>query len=758
MQSPRLQNGNLVGLERQSEMNKIREKIWNTLFEPSVEAEAAIQDISKLNKINNITAKLLYNRGYTTAELSKKFLSSETENLYDPYSLADMDKAVERIREAVASKEKIVIYGDYDVDGVTAVSSLYLYLAEKGADISYYIPNRDGEGYGVSIPALKRLCEGGVKLIITVDTGITACEEAEFAAELGVDMVITDHHECRETLPAACAVVNPHRHDCSYPFKELAGVGVVFKLLCALECREAEDRGEDRLNGIRRIFKEYADLAAIGTIADVMPISDENRLIVMYGLNKIENTERIGLAALLEASAGYTGDVRPAATTAKAAAPKKKKITSSYIGFGIAPRINAAGRISSASKAVELFLTKSYERANEIAHELCDINKQRQVEENRIAEQAYKKIEKDFDFENNRVIVLDDDEWQQGIIGIVSSRITEKFGLPSILVSFDGSDPDFISKNDIGKGSGRSIKGLNLVEALSYCSEYLVKYGGHELAAGLTVERGDLEAFKEKINEFARKNISEEMMNIRLDADFEIEAKDITLENAAEIAILEPFGTGNPIPTFILKDAKVERVISIGGGKHTKLVLSRDGEKINAMYFGISPVRLSFSEGDRVDVFFNIDINEYLGEKSVQIIVKDMKISDKYNDDLRKDIFRYEYIKGGGIFDDAENIIPTRADFATVYNVIRHEFRIGHDTLNEKILLSMLKGATYPNGSIGYIKMKFILAIFRELNVCGVEENEDGYYHFDIYFKSDKANLEKSYILKKLRSQCSVRA
>ena len=736
-------------------MNNKREKIWNTLFCDSEDSIAAVKSICDVNKVNHITAKLLYNRGYITPELVKKFLSNETNSLSDPFSLADMEKAVERIWAALENNEKIVIYGDYDVDGVTAVSSLYLFLSEKGADVSYYIPSREGEGYGVSAAALERFAKAGVNLIITVDTGITAVEEVALAASLGIDMVITDHHECREILPSACAVVNPHRPDCTYPFKELAGVGVVFKLLCAFESRLAEKNGEDRLNGIRRVFREYADLAAIGTIADVMPITDENRVIVMYGLEKIGTTERKGLAALIEASSNSSSDVRPASSV-KPAAQRRRKITSSYIGFGIAPRINAAGRISSASKAVELFLTDSDEKAASLAEELCDINRQRQVEENRIAEQAYKKIEQEFDFENGRVIVLEDDGWQQGIIGIVSSRVTEKYGLPSILVSFDGSTRGYAGDDDVGKGSGRSIKGLNLVEALRYCSDSLVKYGGHELAAGLTVERGKLESFKEKINEFARKNISEEMMNIRLDADADIEMSDLTLENAAEIGLLEPFGTSNPVPAFILRDVKIERIFPIGAGKHLKLLLSRDGRTITAMYFGMTPHRFDFGEGDCVDVFFNIDINEYQNVKSVQMIVKDMRISENFEKKLKNDIYRYEYIKGGGDFDDPENVIPTREEFAVVYNVLRRESRIGHDTIGEKILLSMLRGDACRGGEIGYIKMKFIMSVFRELNVCGVEE-EDGYYRFEIYFKADKTNLDRSYILKRLRAQCRDR-
>ena len=373
-------------------MNKIsemREKIWNIIYSQTDEADAVVESLSRKCDIRPVTAKLLYNRGYRTPEEVRSLLNNETSILRDPFGIIDMDKAVERIHDAVEKNEKIVIYGDYDVDGVTSVSCLYLFLRGKGADVDYYIPTRDGEGYGLSCAAVEKFVSQGVNLIITVDTGITAYEEAALAARNGIDMVITDHHECRSVLPDAVAVVNPHRLDCKYPFKELAGVGVVFKLLCAYEIKESERAGEDKFNGIRRVFREYADLTAIGTIADVMPIVDENRVIVMYGLERINCTERKGLSALIEAS--VSGNARPAAQGAKE--KPKKKINSSFIGFGIAPRINAAGRISNASKAVELFLTDSDEKAQEIARELCDINRQRQVEENRIAEQAYKTIE-----------------------------------------------------------------------------------------------------------------------------------------------------------------------------------------------------------------------------------------------------------------------------------------------------------------------------------------------------------------------------
>ena len=352
-----------------------RNKVWQAKYCPgNSETDGVIKDISKETGLSELCSRLIFNRGFKTAEGAKKFLNNEEAILHDPFLLKDIVPAIERIKKAIEDRETIAIYGDYDVDGVTSVSMLYLYLSSLGGgEIGYYIPSRDGEGYGLSCSAIDKLAARGVSLIITVDTGITAYEEADYARSLGIEMVITDHHECRPELPECCAVINPHRNDCSYPFAELAGVGVVFKLICAYEMMRCRESGEPEINGVRRICNEYADLAAIGTIADVMPIIDENRLIVTIGLKMIESTKRLGLAALIEAAN------TPAASSGQA--PKKRKITSSFIGYGIAPRINAAGRISTATKAVELLLADTVESAREYAKELCDINRQRQIED-----------------------------------------------------------------------------------------------------------------------------------------------------------------------------------------------------------------------------------------------------------------------------------------------------------------------------------------------------------------------------------------
>ncbi len=719
----------------------IKDKIW-VLREQEKAPFGVIEQIAAELELSPVCARLLYHRGHRTPEAVRQFLGCADTMFHSPFLLKDVDRAVARIRAAVEKGEKIVIYGDYDVDGVTSVTLLYLYLKNLGADVGYYIPSRAGEGYGLCDSAIDRLAERGVRCIITVDTGITACEETEYARSVGIDMVITDHHECHAQLPLAAAVVNPHRPDCPYPFKELAGVGVVFKLICAYECTLGAERGEREMDGVRRVAKRYADLVAIGTIADVMPIVDENRLIVTLGLALVEQTERVGLAALVEeASATQSG--RPA---------KRKKITSSFIGFGLAPRINAAGRMSEASLAVELLLADTAEQAREMAAELCEINRQRQVEENRIAEQAYRRIEEEFDLANTRVLVLEDDTWRQGIIGIVSSRITERYGLPSILISFDGGVHGFDSPGDLGKGSGRSVKGMNLVEALTACEDLLVKFGGHELAAGLTVRRDKVAEFRERINAYAARCLPEEGFCARLEADLELTLPEISIPLCDELSRLEPFGIGNPVPHFIVRDLNVERVSELGGGKHLKLQLGKGGISLTALMFSTPRSRFPYSVGDRIDVLGTIDVNDFRDVRTVQMIVQDVKSSERFCDECEGMEQRYREVRAGGAFDASECFVPDRDDFAHVYTVLRREFRQGNDLFPERVLLSMVNcGAPKP---INYVCLKYILEIFHELKICGVEEAQQGIYRFDIYFNASKTNIEKSSILKKLRSQC----
>ena len=724
---------------------KTKEKTWIVKSFDDDGAKKSISSISSSLGLNPILAKLLYNRGYCDPTSAASFLRMEREMLRNPFDLADMDKGVERILRALKNKEKITVFGDYDVDGVTSVCTLYLYLKSKGAEVDYYIPNRSGEGYGVSAQSIDSIRDNGTSLIVTVDTGITANEEVEYAKSIGLDFLITDHHECRAELPLASAVINPHRPDCPYPFKELAGVGVVFKFICAIEERLT---GLDRLNATLNILKQYADLVAIGTIADVMPIKEENRIIVKYGLSLIDKDTRVGISALIDASSTKQDNRRSDRTQRRR---KRTKITSSFIGFTLAPRLNAAGRVRTASIAVELFLSEDYNTAIKIAEQLCEANKERQAQENNIMKEAYTKIEA-LDIDKNPVIVLDANDWHHGVIGIVSSRITEKFSRPSILVSFEGNESTEPSDLDVGKGSGRSIKGINLVDALCYCSEHLLKFGGHELAAGLSVTRGQLPIFREKINEYARANLSEEDMVPTIETDCEIEFSDISMSLAEELQLLEPYGISNPVPMFVVRNAIVNEIGGISDNKHTKLSLGDGRSSVSAMYFSNSPQSLGVYTGDKVDVLFSIDINEWLDRKSVQLIVRDIKVARSKKEENELERQRFEEIKSGGVFSRDENVLPEREDFVTVYKFIQNALRQGQDTFSHKELMNKLD-QTALECSMNYLKLKFIIMIFKEMNVINIDEPEDEKYIFKIYYSSIKKNFEKSNILRRLRSQ-----
>ena len=737
------------------------EKVWQLRYPnhgngacEKEETDRAVKILAQSLGISEITARLLYIRGYKTKESAEAFIRNDDALLHDPFLMKDMDAAVERIRRAIDAHERIVIYGDYDVDGVTSVRMLYLYLFEQGAEVGYYIPSRNGEGYGVSCAAIDRLKAKGCSLIITVDTGITANEEVEYARENGIDVVVTDHHECKSELPIAAAVINPHRPDCPYPFKELAGVGVVFKLISAYEIMLCREKGLPVIDGVRRVYNEYADLAAIGTIADVMPVRDENRLIVTLGLRMIAATNRKGLAALIEAASTHSGqNCKPASGIASRIAPKKRKITSGFIGFGLAPRLNAAGRISSASKAVELLLADSDERAKALADELCEINRTRQIEENRIAEEAYKKIEEEGYLETDRFLVLADDDWQQGIIGIVASRLTEKYGIPSILISFDGTTNGCPCGMDLGKGSGRSVKGINLVEAMGECEDLLAKFGGHELAAGMTIRRCNVDEFRKRINEYVRARIPEDQVQVSVEADCEVTVSDLTMQLAIELYRLEPFGVSNPTPTFLLRDITVKKVIPISGGKHLKLIVEKDGTNFYAMYFNAGEHLFEYAEGDRVDILFTLDINEYRNLRSLQLMIQDLRVSERYGEQLEHERKRLSEIRSGASFSPEENFLPCRDDVAVVYSYLRTQYRLGHELLSERMILSAMN-ASASVAPIGYGKFWCAVDILSDLRLCSVRSQNDGYYRVEVYKHAGKTPLELSSVLKQLRKQC----
>ncbi len=678
------------------------------------------------------TAQLLVNRGCRDSEEARRFLFKETEHLHDPFRMKDMDKAVERILSALENEEKIVIFGDYDVDGVTSVSSLYLYLKEHDGNVNYYIPCRSGEGYGMSEGAVRKLAEQGIELIITVDTGITAVAETLLAQSLGMDVVVTDHHECHSEMPQASAVVNPRRPDCEYPFKELAGVGVVFKLLCALE--SALNPEDSLIDCVRRVSREYGDLIAVGTVADVMPVRDENRLIISYGLSLIENSSRPGLIELIEATktdSKYGG---------------KRKITASFIGYTIAPRINAAGRIRDASLAVELFLAPDCETAAPIARELCDINRERQTEENKITEEAYADIEANHDFEKEPVLVLDNETWHHGIIGIVASRITEKYGCPSILVSFEGSE-------DMGKGSGRSVKGMNLVDALSSCGDLLEKFGGHELAAGLTIPRENLPEFRKRINEYALECFRDVDMTTSLEADCELTAGDITMNQAKELYYLEPFGVSNPSPLFVTYDVPVTDIAAVGGGKHTRLTVRIGSSPVTVMCFRTTTAELDLYPGDTVDIMFGLDINEFMNQTSLQMIAKDVRLSEALYHREKREHQWYDSLtdeSGSAVCEYPEGVLPERQDFALIYNMLKREIQLEHEVFSIRSLHHLLSknGVFMP-----YQKLKAAIVIFDEMGLFKVTEldAEREIYSFRYIRVNGKIDLEQSRLLSVMR-------
>lgn len=688
---------------------------------PSHDPET-VKSLSNTLRIKPLCAKLLINRGYTDIEAARAFIEKSDTFLYDPYLLRDMRKATARIRAAIANEEKITIYGDYDVDGVTSVSILYMYLKDRGVDVDYYIPTRESEGYGLNIGAFHTIKNTGTTLVITVDTGITAIDEIAYAKTIGLDIVVTDHHQCRPELPVCEAVVNPRRPDCEYPFKELSGVGVVFKLLCALEM-DILNFGEYNIFTVKDMCKRYIDLVTIGTIADVMPLYDENRIMVYMGLHLLSNTSNIGVRALLR-SVGIDDS---------------KKVTASTIGYTLAPRINAAGRIGDAARAVQLFLANSPHSASVIADELCITNKERQQTENLIFEEALKQIDNERDLENESVIVLASDHWHQGVIGIVASKITELFGKPSILISFDAESP---SEGDPGKGSARSVKGLNIVEALASCSHLLIKYGGHELAAGLSVERGNLEAFRKALNEYAAPILSSPDCVVKTQAEAEITEKDVTMETVEDIAKLEPYGAKNPEPIFVLKNVCIEEIAPLSMGKHTRLYLKKEHTGISAVCFGHNLLDEGFCHGNYADVLCSINVNEFRGNKTVQLIIRDIDHSEQTLSEIESHENDLVKLMNGDLFFE-NRTVPRRQDFASVYKFLRDDgFR-----KEKQITLMKLKSVF---SDMSWLKILIILETFAQCDLIAYTKVSVGTYRIRQLETKEKKDLYAAPLMRML--------
>lgn len=703
---------------------------WRVLFNPADEGlNQTAADLSIALKITATTAKLLCLRGYKTPAEAERFLHFSDIVPHDPFLMKDMDRAVARLQTALDRKERIAVFGDYDVDGATATSLLYLYLSQKGADVGYYIPSRSKEGYGLSTAAIDILKDKGVSLIVTVDTGITSIEEIAYAKWKGIDTIVTDHHACRPELPDCCAVVNPHRADDAYPFCELAGVGVAFKLACAVEIRQFEKEGKEPLEAVMKISNAYADLVAVGTIADVMPVIDENRLLIAKGLADMEANCRPGLRALMDAAAG------PGKS-------KQRKITSSYIGFVIAPRINAAGRVAEAGIAVELLLSETHSRAVHYANQLCELNAARQAEETQIAEEAFRMIEEMPVQDRRRVIVLDHDDWNPGIIGIVASRITERYGLPCILISYDGSE------DGSGKGSGRSVKGLNLVEALAACKDLLIRYGGHELAAGLSVRKKDVPALRRLLNDYADAHAGEEIFALQKEADCTLEIGEMTLRLIEELHLMEPYGSGNPTPNFLLRAAKVVKITPMSGGKHVRLQLEKDGLSMVAVWFGRGVTDLPFEEGELADFLFRLDANEFNGTVRVQMFLQDAAYAESEELIFLSERAKYQAVCNGEPFSEADGILPDRKDLAAIYQFFRKEWENGKSCFPIRRIQERLDQLGNP---FTYAKIRFSMRILEELNLCSFAEPGEDYFVMEWNPAPAKTDLEASALLRNLR-------
>ena len=553
--------------------------------------EYDLEEVEKIRKkfnISEIMAKLLISRQIPEEKIDK-FLNGNIEDIKDPFEIKDMKKIVNRIKEAIDKKEKICIYGDYDVDGITSITIMYKFLSELGADVDYYLPDRLIEGYGLNMTALDIIKNRGCKLVITVDCGITAVSEVEYAKQIGLDMCITDHHECADVLPEAIAIVNPKQKDDMSDFKLHAGVGVAFKCIMAMS---------KKLNLPEDMYLKYLDIVAIGTISDIVSLTDENRIISKFGLQKIKETQNVGLKALTNIL-GF------------------KDIDSTTVSFGIAPRINACGRMGKAGVAVELLLEKDEQKATEIAKELDMLNTKRQEVEKDIFDQAVCMIENQ-NMKKKSSIVLYNKDWHNGVIGIVASRLVNIYSKPVILLT---------KEQGTIRGSGRCQLGISLYDALTKCKDYLIQFGGHELAAGLSIEEDMIEEFSKKFESVVSEELDGKEQEQIIDVDTQITSKNLNVSLIKDIYMLRPYGQSNKLPLFLYKDLKITAIRTLKEDKHLKLTLKDNRVLIEALAFSQGDRRDELTIGDRIDVVCNVEINTFTTPKTIQLIIQDFKKS-----------------------------------------------------------------------------------------------------------------------------------
>lgn len=659
--------------------------------------DAAAQ-LAENDALDPFLALLLTARGITDETEAEAYLSADLD-FADPFELADMEKAVERISTALENFERIAVFGDYDADGVTSTALLYSYLQAQGANVLYRIPDRMREGYGISCAAVRELSENGVSLIVTVDNGIAALEEAALAKELGVDMVITDHHTPGEVLPDAVAVVNPHRKDCPSEFKDSAGVGVAFKLVCALE------------GDCDTVLQSYADLLALGTLADVVPLTGENRAFVKKGIRRINAGARPGIEAL-KTVAGLAD--RP--------------LTASNVAFTLAPRINAAGRIGSAETALRLLLCDNGEDALELANETDILNKQRQAIETKISAEAIQQIEESPAVKYAGVLVVSGEGWHPGVIGIVAARLTSKYGKPAVVITTDG---------DTGKGSCRSIPGFSVYDALQSCAPLLTHFGGHPGAAGLGIATENIPALRDALDAYT-KTVGLPFAQIRL--DFKLNPAYINLTLLDTLAAIEPCGCENPVPTFGLYKLTLCAVKPVGEGKHLRLTFRKGASEITAMLFSATLAAFPYRIGDTVDLAVQIEKNVFRGEIKPSIHIKEMRFSETDEENYLKSMRLYEKYRHGDALNPKETafLTPSRAFLLGVYKFMKNAGTFPFDME----VFCKRSGCPYKNAATAAVSFDVLTEL------CLLKKDENGAY---LYAQStQKADLSASNILKTL--------
>ena len=648
-----------------------------------------------------LAAMVLASRGMEDDHQARAYLDCNAP-LLDPFLMTDMDKAAGRVGLAMSRGEKIAVFGDYDVDGITATCLLTDFLRRHGADAVSYIPGRLEEGYGLNPIAIHQLHDEGIKLIVTVDCGITAVSEAELCRQLGIDLVITDHHECKQTLPAAAAVVDPHRPDGGYPHKNLSGVGVAFKLASALSGSQ------------ETVLEEYADMVCLGTVADVMPLQGENRVFVARGLESLAHTRRPGIAALM-AECGCAPEA----------------VSASSIGFMLAPRINAAGRMGQIDLAVELFLTDDPDKAAEAARGLCELNRQRQAVESEIYRQAVSMLPMG---KPPEAIVLADESWHQGVVGIVASRIAEEYACPTFLICLDGEH---------GKASSRSHGGFNLFASLSALSPLLESYGGHELAAGFTITRANIPEFRRQICALAAKFYTDDVPRTVLEVDCAVSPELLTLHNVDALQMLEPCGNGCPKPVLMVKNLTIDRISMVGGGRHMRLRLCSGHTYLNAIYFSANPQTVSIQPGDLVDVAFTPQVNEFRGTRTVQMNVIDIRPS--CNAECLPDAAPYRDMQRGNLTaGEAAALLPDRKMLALVWRYLD-----AANPVQESPMCLCRKIVRWSGQPLNLGQMLTCLDIFRDVGLLTVQRQHK-YVSIRLTPGEGKADLSRSQTMQRL--------